>query len=45
MTVHERSEVDVVGIHFGLSTGAKKELTNEDNQTVKNTEGNKCESE
>ncbi len=45
MTVHEGSEADVLGIHFGLLTGSKKELSNEDNQTVKNAEGNKGESE
>ena len=45
VTVHEGSEVDVLGIHFGLLTGSKKELTNEDNQTVKNAEGNKGQSE
>gem|GEM_PF-1857770 len=45
MTVHETSEVDVLGIHLGLSTDAQKELTNEDNQTPKNAEGSKGESE
>ena len=35
VTVHETSEVDVLGIHLGLSTDAQKELTNEDNQTPK----------
>lgn len=45
VTVHETSEVDVLGIHLGLSTDAQKELTNEDNQTPKNAEGSKGESE